>query len=244
MATARTVTQQIQRSLRILGVQGAGETPDSNDLVTGLAVMQDMIAYWSEMGWLVPSYTTESKALTVGKVSYSIGKDTSPDWDTIRPVEIKSAFMRDSSNQDYPVNIIKESAYNKIFGKSDNSARPYLLWYNPSTPNGTIYLYPASSNTDSLYISHFQPISEPTGYDEELEADLGIPRSYHNAIALNLAIELADEYGVDPSQILIYRADSLLRSIVATNAAAVGVQGIELQIPSESKGDNYINEGF
>ena len=139
MATARTVRQLIESALKLCNVYEIGNTLQAKDTSNALRVLQDVIAeHCGDMS--VPMVVQEAITLVVSKNSYTIGEYGSPDKNTQRPEQIIGAWVRDSSNYDYPVRIIGEKAYRKIVSKTTET-RPDRLWYNPTSPNGTIYVW-------------------------------------------------------------------------------------------------------
>ena len=172
MATARTVTQVIQATLRVLGILAAGETVNANDTTTGLEALQDLISSWSGIGLTVPYVTSESQTLTGSKASYTIGENGSPDWSTVRPLSIDGAFIRDSSGYDHPVKIIGEREYRQFVSKTTES-RPDRLYYAPTNPNGTIYLWTVPSSAEDLYISTRKPLTDPAQLTDNLQLQPG-----------------------------------------------------------------------
>ena len=218
MATARTVRELIESSLRVIGALGSEETLNSDDLAKGFMVFQDMISELGGSSSVIPGTTSEAITLVAAQASYTVGENGSPDLNTIRPEHIFNAFVRDSSSYDYEVEMISEARYNAELSKA-TSGRPRCAWYNPTAPNGTLYVYPTPSEVESLYIVSRKPFSESTATTQELLDDLGIPRNFHTALKWILAVELAEEYGKTPSQNTYARADRGMSKIVSLNVA-------------------------
>ena len=218
MAVARSVTELIQAALRVLVALAAGETVNPDDTQTGLLVFQDLVAELSGENLFIPSTTSEDITLVSAQASYTVGEDGTPDLSTPRPDTIKRAFVRDSSNYDNVVDVISEREYNLIFDKTI-SERPRCLWYNPTTPNGTVNVWPVPSTAESLYIVSEKPITEATTINDDLRDDLGIPRYYHNPLKWMLVEEIASEYGIEPSNTVLRRAREGKNKIISLNAA-------------------------
>jgi len=214
---ARTVREVIEGALRLVGAIAQGEPPAPEDVNTGLKILQDLIAEWGDGGLVVPSVVKETFNLAPVTNSYTIGKIGAPDFDTICPEQIIGAFIR-VANHDYPITIIGEGAYRNISNKS-TSGRPTKLWYNPTAPLGTIYLWMTPSAIEALWITSVKPFAIPAGLAEKLFDTTEIPRNYHNAIKWNLALDLCPEYGKTASQVIIGRAKITYDKIVSLNAA-------------------------
>ncbi len=230
MAVARTVQQVVEGALRVLGVLASGEVSSADDTAIGLEVLQDLLAEWSDGGLVVPSVIQEAIPLVVGLVTYTVGENGAPSLVTVRPEQIIGAFVRDASNYDYDVTIIQEKAYRGLADKASVAGRPDQLWYNATAPNGTIKVWPAPSAIESLWISSMKPFTEPTALADDLLNVVQIPRNYHNALKWNLAVQLAPEYGKEPSEALVGLAKRGYDMIISLNAAR-RVQPASLEIP-------------
>jgi hypothetical protein len=217
MATARTVTQVIQAALRRIAVLDPGVTVDTNDTTTGLEAFQDLISELASEDMMIPSIAIESFDLVADQASYTIGEDGTPDKSTRRPEDIVGAYIRDSSDYDYPVDIVGEADYRQYRDKS-LSGRPDKLWYNPTVPNGTIYLWQVPDTVETLYIQSYKPLTDPAQLSDELEDDTLIPRNYHNYLKYALAVEIAPEYGIAPPAWMVGKSIELKSKIMSKNA--------------------------
>lgn len=215
----RTVRQIIEGAYRKLGLYASGETISVADMNDGLITFQDLLAEMMGQNLYIPSIVQEAVTLVIDQNSYTIGENGVPDLDTVRPEKIISAFVR-SADKDYPVNIIGEKSYASIFDKSGSSSRPENLWYNPTVPNGTIYVYRPPSTADELFISSIKSFADGATLVNDIMIDIGIPRNYHNPLVFLLAIDIAPEHGIIPSTVVVARAaegKAMLKSLVASN---------------------------
>lgn len=235
MAPDRRVREVIEGALRLVGAIAVGETPVPEDVNTGLEVLQDLIGEWGDGGLVVPSVVKETFNLVVGTNDYTIGKVGAPDFDTIRPEQIIGALVR-SGGYDYPVKIIGERAYRGISNKA-TQGRPSRLWYNPTAPLGTIYLWMTPSAIEALWITSIKPFVVPTTLPEKLFDTTKIPNNYHNALKWNLALELIPEYGKASDPVIIARAQQTYNQIVSLNAAR-RVQPAQIEIVTGVGYDN------
>lgn len=239
MATTRTVLELIEGALRVAGVYEAGETLEADASSTALDLLQDILAEMTGNGLVVPFVQLESFTLTAGQISYTVGENGSPDKNMVRPEDVIGAYVR-SGGYDYNVRIIKERGYRKLTDK-DAEGRPDRLWYNPTVPNGTIYLYPAPDDTDDLHIYCQRPLQEPSALTDNLLNDTGLPRHYHNSLKWLLGIELCQEYGRVITPFIAARARSAESTIISLNAARrVQPSGFEIHIPGGHRADSSI----
>jgi hypothetical protein len=217
MAVNRTVRELIEGSLRVVGAFAVGETPGAADTSTALKVLQDLIAERAG-NMFVPCMVREAITLVVGQASYTVGEEATADLSTARPEQIIEAWVRDTSDYDYPVKVIDDRNYNAIRDKT-MSGRPDRLFYSPTSPNGTAYVYPVPDAVESLYIYSIKSFTEPTILTQKLLDDVSIPRNYHNPLKWMLAEELSPEYGRPLSVQIMVKVRQAEGDIKALNLA-------------------------
>jgi hypothetical protein len=226
--TADDLINAVASKLKI-GIDGEDlETEDQEKIRDSINILLSSLA---DQGISYPSTYEVTKSLTAGTESYTIG-ESSADISAIRPEMISSAFIRDSSGHDDPVNIIGEKTYNKIYDKDIQSGLPYNLFFKAGVPNGTIYIYPASfSSTDTLYIycvRQFPELSTSEGWeDQDLSTTVGIAKTINRFLIFNAAVDLMPDYGAPPEAQLIIQIAAgtrkmLLRQNVARRMQAIG----------------------
>ena len=210
-----TVGELLKSSLRLIGAIATGETPSNDEMKDALSALNTMLDGWSAHRLTVYATTQESLTLTAADYEYTIG--SSGNLNTTKPVKVLSAFTRDSSGQDYPVEVYTDrERYNALIDK-DASGRPEELFYVPSHPLGYLYLYPAPDTAYTLYIESLKPLSALSGYTTEIS----LPTGYERALKYNLAIELAPEFGVSvPAEVAAVAMESY-RAIANVNAPTV-----------------------
>jgi len=119
------------------------------------------------------------------------------DATTQRPILLEdSTYFRDpSTNVSYGIKFINQLQYNNIAVKTVQSTYPQVLFVNMTFPNITLTVYPVPSRMLEFHFISVQPLANPT----TLETDLAFPPGYLRAFRYNLALELAPEFGVEPS---------------------------------------------
>jgi len=208
-----TANDMIARSLRLIGVLGQGRrTLDSTEASDGLSALNTMLDSWSIDRSMIYQQLTETHTLTAGTADYSIGSGGT--IDTTRPVRIDHAFIRDTSNYDYPVQVINKGAYDAVPLKTTQS-RPKYLYYDEIYPLAFIrLLYTPSDSTEVLHFTSWKQLQQfSTG-----STALSMPPGYQRAIEFNLALELQPEYPgslIDPRTAQI--AQKSLANIIQLN---------------------------
>lgn len=207
MTTARTV---ITDSTKLLNVWQKGEVLDDDEAVDGLRRLNQMIDSWSNESLMLFQLIERSKALTAGTASYTIG--SAGVINTTRPVRIESAFIRDSSSNDYKLEIITNDEWAKISRKSTVSTIPSVLYYRANCPLGVINLHEAPEASLTLYMECWDQLDQMT-----IDSVVALPPGYERALTYNLAVEQAPMYGKEPSQIVMKIAAESKIAIMETN---------------------------
>lgn len=216
-----TAQQIITQALLNVGAIAQGETPTDGDLQDGLLRLRSMLRAWSGKGQMVHFSTQDTHTLTNGTASYTIGSGAT--INTARPVMITSAFVRTSDNIDVPVRIVDEAKYQYIGNKTLGFTNPAYLWYNPTYPNGTIYLYPPGGGT--LYINSLKELTDPT----TLAGSMQFPVPYDEAMEWSLTTRLCPSYGREPTPFMRDMADEAVDDVMNLNAA-LSVESVSLEI--------------
>lgn len=190
MATAQTL---INRALRLCGVIGSGETPTSDDTADCLIALNAMLDSWRNERLMVYAISENTLTMTVGDSSYTIG--SGGDLNTTRPVKIEHAFMR-VSDIDYPVAVVDKRRFDAIQDKTVTSDLIDMIYYNPSMSTGTLKVWPVPSVANVLHLGLWEPITAFSAASDTVT----LPPGYERALAYNLAIEIAPEYGRKASQ--------------------------------------------
>ena len=207
MASASDI---IARALRINNVLASGETATSDEQADGLTALNAMLSGWQTNKLNVYSMVEDTHTLVVGTASYTIG--TGATISTDRPERIEHAYTRESGNLDYPLDIINSDSYESIIQK-DLQSRPEVLYYNPEYPLGKIFLYPTPSTASTLVITSWTQLQSFA----TIATAVSLPSGYEDAMAYNLALRIAPEYGIPLRQGIKFLADETLGNIRRAN---------------------------
>jgi hypothetical protein len=193
----------ISSAMRLVGILGVGETPASNESTNALSSLNDMLDTWSNENLLIYDKVLEVFPLVGGQQSYTMG--TGGNFNTARPLKIENAFLRTLSGSqtlDLPIEILNQDQWASISVKSLSSTLPTKLISLGSYPLETILLWPIPSAANSLGLWTWKPLSNIT----LLTTIINLPPGYNKALRYNLALELAPEYGREPSPLVLAEA--------------------------------------
>ena len=199
------VSDIVYGGLRLIGIR---DTSDATKMAQALTAFNEMIASWEAILHYAP--TEENWTLTASTESYTIG--SGGDFDTTRPIKIVSAFIRDSDNNDHPLDIITKKDYDKIYDK-DKDQRATELYYAPENTLGIIYLNSAYSTAEDLYLSSVKPYPAYSALSDTLLE----PIEYETALRFNFAVAIAPEYNTVPLPFVSNFAEVLKMSLVNRN---------------------------
>ena len=156
--------------------------------------------------FLVPVVTRENKALTIGTSEYTIG--VGGDLDTVRPMRIENAYLKDSNGYSYPLTEMSADEYNDISLKTQDG-RPTKYYF---IPEETLIKIIFNFEPDAAYTLYFESWKNFTEF-AALTTETTLPNEYKEAIISNLAIILAEENSIDLPQSVYARANAALSLI-------------------------------
>jgi hypothetical protein len=194
MATAR---DHVKAALRLCGIRLPTETQQEE----GLSRLNRLLAAWSaERLMTFPHVVEESFTLVAGTATYTIG--AAGTFNTVRPMRIPTAFLRDSSAIDFWLDTTMSlDDYAQIADKVTR-ARPARLYYAPEAPLGKIHF---DTPPDAAYT--FRAYSwKPLSAIATLDTASALPGEYEKVLVYSLAVDLAPEYSVALDQTVIQQA--------------------------------------
>jgi hypothetical protein len=183
-----TANDIITRALENIITLDSHETPEPEDLNGGLDRLNSFIGSLNAQPQTMYVPTTITKALTIAKVSYTIG--SGGDIDTTLPVKIRSAFVREASGVDFPMKVtMNYKDYDRINDK-DIPGYPRKMYFERSYPTATIYMWPVADQALTLHMKVWSPIPTFTN----LTTSMSLPLEYEDMLIYNLSLRLAPKY--------------------------------------------------
>lgn len=192
---ATTAGDQINRALRLLGVLAEGETPSAAVSQDALVALNQMIDSWNTERLSVFSTQDQTFLWPTSTISRTLG----PTGDFVgnRPILLDDAtYFRDpSTNVSFGIKLINQQQYDGIAVKTVTSTYPQVLWVNMTYPNIEMYIYPVPTRLLEWHFISVQELTQPA----TLATEFALPPGYLRAFVYNLAMEMAPEFGVEPS---------------------------------------------
>lgn len=190
-----TAGDQINRALRLLGVLAEGETPSASVSQDALMALNQMIDSWNTERLSV--FSTQDQIFTwpSGEISRTLGP--SGNFTGNRPVLLDDAtYYRDpGTNVSFGIKFINQQQYDGIAVKTVTSTYPQVIFVNMTYPDIEMYIYPKPTRDLEWHFISVEELTQPA----TLVTDILFPPGYLRAFTYNLAMELAPEFGVEPS---------------------------------------------
>lgn len=187
-----TAIDLIKGSVRLLRILDADIIPTSRETVYPLEALQYLLDSWSNDSQTIYNIKQDTLTLTTGQQLYTIG--VGGDFNTARPIKILSAKIR-NSGVDYDLPIMAYNDWAEVVNKSDTGL-PQYMYCDYSAPLANIYLFPKPTASNTILLFSEKPLNSPTTLTDEII----LPPGFLRALKFNLAVEIAAEYGAQPSQ--------------------------------------------
>ena len=191
---ATTAGDQINRALRLLGILAEGETPSAATSQDALLAMNQMIDSWNTERLSVFATQDQVFSWPAGEIRRTLGP--SGDFVGNRPVLLDDAtYYRAPSGVSYGIKFINQDQYNGIAVKTATSTFPQVIFVNETYPDVEMFIYPKPTQVLEWHFISVQELSQPA----TLATQLHFPPGYMRAFTYNLAMEIAPEFGVEPT---------------------------------------------
>jgi len=221
-----TALSLVTDAMQDLGVLKAGGTPSSANQTDCLRKLNSMLSLWSTSSLLVPFRTQVSHTLT-GAQSYTIG--SGGDINTTRPTFIDSAFVTYLGN-DFPVEVLRDRTEYDGIALKTTTGIPRAIYYEPSVPLGTLYVYYVGDSSYTLYLNTRGQLTQFA----TISTDVDLAPGYDELIYSNLAINIAPMFEVSVSQELAKKARDSMTMVKRLNRQSP-VMEYDPAIPSKSR---------
>ena len=188
------------------------EAPTTAQTASGLISLNNMMSLLgSDM--LTPVVVSESFSLAVADQEYTIGP--TGQWVTVRPLLVKSCFLRDDSNYDTPIRVIATREYRDIRSKSWDG-RPGRVYFIPEYPDAKLIF---DARPHVAFDGYFEFLKNFTEF-AATGTSVDLPNEYKEALVYNLAVSLGEDWDRVVSKTLYAQSIRTREVIDRMNAAA------------------------
>jgi hypothetical protein len=189
-----TAGDQINRALRLLGVLAEGETSSASVMQDSLTALNQMIDSWNTERLSVFSTQDQIFVWPAGEINRTLG----PTGDFVgnRPILLDdSTYYVGNNGVSYGIKFINQQQYDGIAVKTVTSTFPQVIFVNNTFPNIEMFVYPKPTQDLTWHFISVEELTQPA----TLATNLTFPPGYLRAFTYNLAMEIAPEFGVEPS---------------------------------------------
>lgn len=193
----------IKGALRALSVIASGETPSASEITDGAEALNIMCKGWQaeDIGlWLIDTGTI---TLVADQQSYTIG--TGGDLAVTKPLDIVEArFYNATAETETRMFRMSRQEYYDLPSKASEGT-PTQYYPDRQLDLIHMYIWPVWDDTTSDTIK----VSVKTEV-EDFDATSNtpdFPKEWYRALKFNLALEIAPEYGIEPTQNLMRLAN-------------------------------------
>ena len=213
-----TINDLLRRSFRMIGVLRRGFQPSTSDVADALVSLDAMLDGWATDELNLYATFIAQYDLTPSQQSYTIGPATA-DFTAPRPNRIDRANLIILSNPQQPLRkplqILNSQGWAAIKLQTVQSVIPIQLYYDPTYPLGTLYLWPMPTLAYQLELFTFAPL---TGAFTSGSETFDMPPGYLDAVTYNLAVRLSSEWQRPLRQDVVALASESLAMIQRLNS--------------------------
>lgn len=240
-----SVLALITQSLRRIGVIAEGAIPGSDQAIDAMAILNDYVAdVLTNDRLAIFSITRTTFSMTNGTADYTVGIGGT--INIPRPVTMNMQgcnvqFIDTSSSQpntEISLWPLTDDTYQAIAQKGVSGTYPTSWYFNPTfTPYATLTFWPVPNVSTLVGVLY-----SPAAVQEfsALTQIIALPPGYRRFLRDNLAVELATEYTIVPSQTLLTSARESKAGVLATNTRIQDL-GVDLAlVPMRWKSNIYL----
>ena len=194
-----TAGEQINRALRLIGMLAEGELPSTETANDCLVALNQMIDSWNTERLSVFNTIDQVFTWPAGEIQRHLGPNGASlgGFNGIRPILLDDAtYFRDpGTNVSFGIKFINQQQYDGIAVKTVASTYPQVMWINMEYPSIQMTVYPRPTRDLEWHFISVQELDQPA----TLQTVLAFPPGYLRAFTYALAMEIAPEFGVEPS---------------------------------------------
>src|SRR3990167_5998923 len=133
----------------------------------------------------------------------------------VRPILLDDAtyFVDSATGVSFGVEIINRQQYDSIAVKTTTSTYPRILFVNMANPDIELKVYPVPTVALEWHFISVDDLAQPAA----LTTTLAFPPGYLRAFTYNLAMEIAPEFGAEPSKQVVRIAMTSKRNLKRIN---------------------------
>ncbi len=194
----------------MLGVISAAQSPTANETTAAANALNLMLKAWQADGLQLWTVNQESVTPVQGREKYTMGTGGHI-MTTVKPVEVFEAYRRDTSERvDVPLIRMSRTDYFTLSDK-DTEGVPVNFYFELQQGDlNNFYVWPTADATfasdNTIEILWQKPFDDMDADGD----DLAFPVEWQLAVVYGLAVLLAPEYGVSPTDQKLLREQAAI----------------------------------
>lgn len=205
-------------ALLLLGVASAEQPISAFAAQHALEALNTLLDSWATERLLTYTRPKIPLVLEPGRATYTWGISTPPaDIPREPPVRLELALLTvedTTPGLEWELEIFTQSEYEaSVWLKGMESTYPAMLYLEASQPVARLHVWPVPQIAYTLQLLPWTAHAPYAGWDDVLPW----PNGYQRAMQFNLALELAPQYGVEPSPLILRTAEESKRAIFPIN---------------------------
>jgi hypothetical protein len=217
MATL-TLTAAANAAAQFLGVLDSGESLSTQQIADALAIANDLLDNWSSNKLYILQSLVQQFNLVAAQQSYTIG--TGANFNVTRPMNITAAHLILAAGPSGPINVVNALQWSKIKDRQSDSWLVEYLFYDRANPTGKVWLSPVPKG-GTVELTMWSALSQFA----DATTPLTMLPGYQRLLKVALAVDMAPQYDVQPSETLMAMYKDALVNVQGLNADLLGPEG-------------------
>lgn len=214
-----TVLSVITDALSLLGVASSAVTVSANDADRGLSALNSLNeALGIERGAIV-TVRIDVFALVANQQAYTYG--SGGNWNAARPTDILQANIIVNNNPTlpvrYPLALLDDRQWSQVVSQLTPSTIPQALYNDGDYPLSVVSLWPVPTDSNNTIEIYSPDVNASVPQFTAISDTFNLAPGYHRMIKYNLAVELAPEFGREPSATVLRIAKESLAAVKSQN---------------------------
>lgn len=190
MTTARAIIRGALLDIQVVSAEQPMEASMAED---ALLLLNSLLDSWALDSVLI--YCTPPTIIPWPAGASSLLWGPGGDIVSPRPLRLQPYATYRYGDEDLPLTVLtRQEEYTQIALKGMQSTLLQALYYEPTMPTGTLFGWPVVDVGTTITVYPWQPFQRFQQLDDIVE----FPPGYERALRLNLGIECAPQYGVQP----------------------------------------------
>lgn len=236
MSITTTGSDLVASAMRLIGALAEGETATSQAMTDGLAICNRLIDGWAIQEGTILTVGRHVFPLVNNQSTYSVGP--TGNFSMTRPTDIQNAglvYLTPTPNTEWPLGKLTDDEYAVIGIKDLVSTFPTQFYYNPTMPNGSLFVWPTPNTVNNIALYTL----DATSQFPDMTTSVTLPPMYARALIFNTAVDLGIEFGRTIPDGVVQIANSTQYAIKTQNLKPSELNADQMWLDQRAKWSSY-----